>query len=158
MNPAHIEGAQSAARKPENWNEEVMGRCGTLPLRMVARDGLSFMESAWEPTPDELAALAKGAKVILAISAPQHPVVALYVGPVPPEILGISRIAVGDPEARNVRVWDEIADREVECCVEVNCAEGWADILLRDDKGNFVHDGDEIKRARIEGTFTIRRA
>ena len=51
----------------------------TLPARREA-DG-SFT-SAWEPTPDELERLNKGAKVYLSVLAAQHPPVKIEVGPV----------------------------------------------------------------------------
>lgn len=41
------------------------------------------METAWEPTPEELEALNAGAPVILRILGTQHPPVQVYVGEVP---------------------------------------------------------------------------
>jgi hypothetical protein len=59
-----------------------------LPLRDVtincSVNGLSpAMETAWEPTPDELARLNAGAPVILRVLGQQHPPVSLDVGEVP---------------------------------------------------------------------------
>lgn len=41
------------------------------------------MRSAWEPTPDELARLNAGAKVILTVVGTAHPPVTIEVGDVP---------------------------------------------------------------------------
>lgn len=57
-----------------------------LPLRdILINDSVTgpntpAMETAWEPTPDELIALNAGAKIILRIIGTQHPPVMLTVG------------------------------------------------------------------------------
>lgn len=45
--------------------------------------GTPAMETAWEPTPDEIARIVKGAFVHLRILGTSHPPVMLEVGPVP---------------------------------------------------------------------------
>ena len=57
---------------------------GSLHIAVETHDGMRFLVSKWEPTPDELARLNAGAPVVLGISAPRHPVVFVSVG-VPPE-------------------------------------------------------------------------
>jgi len=61
-------------------------------LGLPLRDGVvncsvngptAAMETAWEPTPDELAKLNAGAPVILRVLGTQHPPVYLDVGEVP---------------------------------------------------------------------------
>ena len=60
-----------------------------LPLRDVLIDcsvggpGVPAMESAWFPTPEELAAINAGAPVILRIMGTIHPPVLIYTGEVP---------------------------------------------------------------------------
>ena len=60
-----------------------------LPVRdVVTNDTVngpdtSAMETAWLPTPDEIAAIAAGAPVILRILGVNHPPVMLYIGEVP---------------------------------------------------------------------------
>ena len=60
-----------------------------LPLRDVVIDHpvtgprTRAMETAWIPTPEELAALAAGAPIILRLVGISHPPVLLYVGEVP---------------------------------------------------------------------------
>lgn len=54
-----------------------------LPVRDAkASNGAPFMETAWEPTPDELERLNKGATVRLLIAGIEHPPVKIEVGPV----------------------------------------------------------------------------
>lgn len=60
-----------------------------LPLRdIVVNDTVTgpqtpAMESAWFPTPDELAAINAGAPIILRIMGTGHPPVQLYTGAIP---------------------------------------------------------------------------
>ena len=60
-----------------------------LPLRdIVINDSVTgpetpAMETAWLPTPEELAALQAGAAIILRVVGHGHPPVMLYVGDVP---------------------------------------------------------------------------
>lgn len=60
-----------------------------LPLRditlndTVTGPDTPAMESAWFPSPDEIAALVAGAPIILRVVGPAHPPVQLYTGAVP---------------------------------------------------------------------------
>lgn len=62
---------------PRSWDEKRRGPCSMLAIADVMVEGLPFMESLWEPTPDELAALTLGEKVILRIQGSGHPVVSV---------------------------------------------------------------------------------
>lgn len=80
MHPGHIAGTTRSLRAPENWSRENNGPCSSLPIRDGERRGLPHMESAWFPTPEEIAAIVAGAPVILRIVGTAHPPVALYTG------------------------------------------------------------------------------
>jgi hypothetical protein len=79
-----IEGATRELGKPADWNENRdAAHCSTLPVRDVITPEGPFMISAWELTPDELAALQRGETLKLWIRGTSHPVVAISVGAVP---------------------------------------------------------------------------
>jgi len=86
MQILHIAGATRVLGKSQGY----LG----LPLRDVLMhdtvNGPSTpaMETAWEPTPDELARLNAGAPVILQILGTGHPPVMLLVGDAPTPDLG----------------------------------------------------------------------
>lgn len=80
MIPARIEGATHSLGAPAGWTPETSGPCGSLSVRALVMGDLPVMESAWEPTPDELAALNAGQKVTLRIVGQSHPPVWVYVG------------------------------------------------------------------------------
>lgn len=77
----HIQGSTRVIGKGQGY----LG----LPLRdVIVHDavngpGTPAMESAWFPTPDELARLAAGAPVILRVLGVSHPPVMVEVGEVP---------------------------------------------------------------------------
>lgn len=79
----HIEGATRILGKSQGY----IG----LPLRdvlikcTVGGEGTPAMETAWEPTPAELARLITGAPVILRVVGTAHPPVMIEVGDVIPE-------------------------------------------------------------------------
>lgn len=83
MIPAMIEGATRVVGKSQGY----IG----LPIRDEQRDAVSegeiaivnTMTTAWEPTPDELAAIAAGAKIEITIMGNAHPPINVGVGPVP---------------------------------------------------------------------------
>lgn len=60
-----------------------------LPLRDITIDctvngpNTPAMETAWLPTPEEIAAIVCGAPVILRILGTQHPPVMIYTGDIP---------------------------------------------------------------------------
>jgi hypothetical protein len=70
--------------KPKDWNDEE-GSCSSLAIRDIDTTSGPGMESAWEPTPEELAKLNRGAPVILGVLGTVHPPVWLRVGEPPNE-------------------------------------------------------------------------
>lgn len=72
-NATHCMGA------PKGWKPEEDGNCCHLAVRVV--DG-NVHESAWEPTPGELAMLNAGGSILLRIVGGQPPVM-LTVEPAP---------------------------------------------------------------------------
>lgn len=71
MNKALIEGATHNPGAPEGMEDS----CGRLPIR-VTRDERNHVvcQSAWKPTPEELAVLADGGYVVLSVWGWQPPV------------------------------------------------------------------------------------
>jgi len=68
---------------PRGWDQQTDGRCGRLPIADAICEAGPVMESAWEPTPEEIALIAAGAPVILGIFGEFHPPVYLRVGEAP---------------------------------------------------------------------------
>lgn len=84
MQIKRIDGATRVFTAPaghDNAEEDL--KIGDLAIQDVQIDGAPFMVSAWEPTPQELESLKKGACVYLYIGGTRHPVVALSVGDIP---------------------------------------------------------------------------
>lgn len=79
MNPGEIEFATRALGAPTTWDEEKHGKCATLAIRDRVSNGSHIMESAWYPTPEEIAAIVSGKPVILSIWSHTHPPVSLNV-------------------------------------------------------------------------------
>jgi hypothetical protein len=75
--------------RPRNATEKFVapqGRedmVGALHVAHETHDGMAFMVSKWEPTPDEIQRLLAGAPVILGLTVRVHPVVFLSVGEAP---------------------------------------------------------------------------
>ncbi len=82
MRSLHIEGATTLWGAPKDWKPE-SPPCVGLWARAETNDGLLTLTTAWEPTPDELAAIAAGAPIYLTIVGTTHPPVAVGVGPIP---------------------------------------------------------------------------
>lgn len=80
---ARIAGCTRVLGAPSGWTPETSGACVGLPIRDGLNGDMPCMTSAWEPTPDELAALARGAKVLLTVLGGGHPPVRIEVGEVP---------------------------------------------------------------------------
>lgn len=78
MIPARIANATRRLGAPAGWDEARDGVCVGLDVLI---DGANFT-SCWEPTPDEAARIAAGAKVYLTCVGGQPPV-ALVVGDAP---------------------------------------------------------------------------
>jgi hypothetical protein len=74
MIPMRIAGATHYLGAPKGWEPEKDGPCCHLAVRVV--DG-NVWESAWEPTPAELAALNAGGSVLLRVVGGQPPVMLL---------------------------------------------------------------------------------
>lgn len=83
MIPARIDGCTRVLGAPKGWTPETSGPCCGLPIRDEQNGDMPCMVSAWEPTPDELAAIAAGAKIMLRIVGVGHPPVCLYTGEIP---------------------------------------------------------------------------
>lgn len=71
MIPRHISNATTKFSAPPDWNEERDGPCLDLWVRIV--DG-NCCESAWEPSPEELAILNAGGSIVLRVVGGQPPV------------------------------------------------------------------------------------
>jgi hypothetical protein len=69
MIPRRITGATHLMLAPKDWNADEHGKCLDLAIRMVG----GVCESAWEPTPAELAALNAGGSIILRVVGGQPP-------------------------------------------------------------------------------------
>ena len=74
MIPMRITGATHYLGAPKGWEPDKDGKCCHLAVRVV--DG-NVWESAWEPTPAELAALNAGGSVLLRVVGGQPPVMLL---------------------------------------------------------------------------------
>ena len=71
MIPMRIANATHHMGAPKGWEPEKDGNCCHLAVRVV--DG-NIYQSAWEPTPAELAALNAGGSIVLSIVGGQPPV------------------------------------------------------------------------------------
>ena len=83
MIAASISGRTRYLGRPLNWKPDEQGPCGSLAIRDIDTTAGPAMMSAWEPTPEEIEAISKGAKVILWVVGTAHPPVVLTVGDVP---------------------------------------------------------------------------
>lgn len=79
MNPGKINGANHIFGDPPGWDHGREGQCGALPVLNTGQQ----LQSAWYPSPDEMAALTLGCPVILSIWGQKHPVVSIGVAPIP---------------------------------------------------------------------------
>lgn len=95
-----IRGANRWLGAPAGWDPQKDGDCGHLAIRTQGdpQRGNGYCESAWEPTPAELALLNQGGSVVLRVMGWQPPV-ALYVEgtdevarlePVPEAVTGVT--------------------------------------------------------------------
>lgn len=76
---AMIDGCTRMLGAPPDWTPETSGRCVGLPIRDEMNGDMPCMVSAWEPTPQEIAMIAAGAKVYLSVIGIGHPPVRLFV-------------------------------------------------------------------------------
>ena len=81
MLPQRIQGATRVLGAPRDWDDAKHGPCMGLPVLDLPSEnqGPPRMVSAWEPTPEEMAAIAAGGPVLLFITGHSHPVVSLGV-------------------------------------------------------------------------------
>ncbi len=71
MIPRRIAGATHDFAPPRDWDEAKQGKCVHLWVRRMP---WGDCESAWEPTPEELALLNAGASIVLRVYGGQPPV------------------------------------------------------------------------------------
>lgn len=74
MRPGDIRFATHSFSAPKGWDEAKNGECDTLTVRRRNETGNHTFESAWYPTPEELALLNAGEPVILTVWNSQPPV------------------------------------------------------------------------------------
>jgi hypothetical protein len=80
MIPKRIEGATRYLGAPQGWSPDRDGDCAHLAiLDIQAGDHPPVMLSAWEPTPDEIEAMQRGAPVYLQVVGTAHPPVNVWV-------------------------------------------------------------------------------
>lgn len=80
MIPARIPKHTRYLGAPLGWEPETEGDCAHLAIRDMTINGdVPSMQSLWEPTPQEMERIAKGAKVRLIMVGAAHPPVMLLV-------------------------------------------------------------------------------
>lgn len=160
MQPTMIEGHDYVIGAPPDWDPAKNGPIMGLPIKTVVQNGIRYAVSAWEPSPDDIQKILRGAKIHLWISAPAHPTCAMTIGPIPgiPEpVEGLTHVDTGHPLAGKIEVWDE--DRQAPLLQEireVDIVGGWADCYVRDLAGKMVMEGEIPAIKRLWGRFTIR--
>ena len=83
--PLRIVGHTRWLGKPLGWEPETQGPCGHLAIRDIDTTAGPAMQSAWEPSPEELDRLKAGAPIILTVVGRVHPPVEVRVGNTPQE-------------------------------------------------------------------------
>lgn len=78
MKVIYIDGYTNVLGAPQDWNPETNGECFGLPVRQAPYGDTVEFTSAWQPSPDELAALAGGAPILLRVVG-GHPPVSIHV-------------------------------------------------------------------------------
>lgn len=81
MEPTKINGSTRSLSAPEGWNDEQHGECQVLPIRDAKSNGLHVLQSAWQPSTEEIALICAGRPVILSVWSVNHPPVSLSVDP-----------------------------------------------------------------------------
>ncbi|KKC24911.1 hypothetical protein [Sphingomonas sp. SRS2] len=79
MKVAAIDGFTRVLGAPRGWTPETSGECGALPIRDGLNGDVYCMTSAWEPTPEDIAAIVGGAKIYLRVLGTVHPPVSVFV-------------------------------------------------------------------------------
>lgn len=81
MHIGRVAGATRNLGAPKGWDPAKDGICGGLPIRDEPHSpGVNKMVSAWLPTPEEIALIAAGAPIYLAVLGVSHPPVSMFVG------------------------------------------------------------------------------
>lgn len=78
MIPTRIHGCTRVLGAPVGWTPETSGSCVGLPIRDEMNGDMPCMVSSWEPTPEELRAIAAGGKVYLRVLGAGHPPVMVF--------------------------------------------------------------------------------
>jgi hypothetical protein len=81
-NDQKIRGETRCIGKPRDWDDDLDGPCGALPVRdeIDVQSGVNFMHSEWRLQPGELKLLQeRNGVIVLRISGQTHPVVSLQV-------------------------------------------------------------------------------
>lgn len=162
MIPGRIEGAESVLDPPENWEKDRAGECQRLPIRVTRHAGYIWQQSAWMPSPQEIAAIQRGAPVILSISAPVHPVVAVNVGAVPgagDPVPGLEYVRADMPIAAQIEIWDDDLGQPVARPVyEAHLRDGWIKVSRLDHMNRPAFDrfGAPIYD-KLHGRFSARQ-
>jgi hypothetical protein len=73
MIPRRITGANVEMKPPAGWDQDAVN-CASLWVRASQHEGQLIVESAWEPTAEELAMLNAGGSVVLKVFGGQPPV------------------------------------------------------------------------------------
>jgi NTP pyrophosphatase (non-canonical NTP hydrolase) len=76
--PTRIDGCTRVLGAPVGWTPETSGQCVGLPIRDEMNGDVPCMVSSWEPTPEELRAIAAGGKVYLRVLGAGHPPVMVF--------------------------------------------------------------------------------
>lgn len=71
MIPRRIKDATNRLGPPKGWDQERDGKCVDLWIRVTEHGDC---QSAWGPTPEELAILSAGGSVVLSVVGGQPPV------------------------------------------------------------------------------------
>jgi hypothetical protein len=74
MLPRRIHGTTHTFTAPKDWDETRSGKCRPLHVRVIPQEGGALVQSAWEPTPEELRMLNAGGSIVLTLIGAQPPV------------------------------------------------------------------------------------
>lgn len=160
MMPKRISGATATLGAPEGWNPDRDGDVRGLAVRQVVHGSMKRCESAWEPTPAELAALNAGGLVILSCVGGQPPVLLRVEMPAPDEAGADSYARAGGPPSDwdSLTIIDEATGNAVADVIEVNCSEGWLRRWVRNGDGNLrCGDNGEPVDEIVASRFRIER-
>lgn len=81
LTPLRIAGFTRNLGAPENWDEEHDGPCISLPIHDEVLDGIRFMTTRYEFSPEDIANIVAGRPLELSIAGREHPVIRISVPP-----------------------------------------------------------------------------